>query len=149
MNSGPKIGIRDHLIAQKGDQRPQESTGEGGMKGQVAQSGHLKAEVGHIEGPGRDKCPIHKENVCFLERPGGEQLSMHGCMIARKMVACNLNERTQLICMILGGPGGPLEGPLHFIQQIKLRRRARISLRDHRWSLKRFAVRIYEANVQI
>ena len=47
-NSGPKIGIRDHLIAQKGDQRPQEGTGESGMKGQVAQSGHLKPEVGHI-----------------------------------------------------------------------------------------------------
>ena len=48
MNSGPKIGIRDHLIAQKGDQRPQESTGEEGMEGHVDPSGHLKPDVGHI-----------------------------------------------------------------------------------------------------
>ena len=113
-NSGPKIGIRDHLIARKGDQRPQEGTGEGGMKGQVAQSGHLKPEVGHIEGPGRDKCPIHKENVCFLERPGGEQLSMHECMIARKVVVCSFNEKPQLICMTFGGQGGALGATIAF-----------------------------------
>ena len=57
MNSGPKIGIRDHLIAQKGDQRPQESTGEGGMEGHVAQSGHWKPDVGHIGGPREAEVP--------------------------------------------------------------------------------------------
>ena len=65
-------------------------------------------------GPRRDKCPIHKENVCFLERPDGEQLSMQGCMIARKAAVFNLNEKTGKICMILGGPGEALGGPIRF-----------------------------------
>ena len=65
-------------------------------------------------GPRRDKCTVHKENVCFLGRPGGNPLSMHGCMIARKVVVCNFNERTQLICMIFGGPGGALGGTIAF-----------------------------------
>ena len=47
-NSGPKVGIGDQLIAQKGDRRHQESTGEGGMERHVAKSGHWKPEVGHI-----------------------------------------------------------------------------------------------------
>ena len=57
MNSGAEIGIRDHLIAQKGDQQPQESTGEGGMEGHVDQSGHLKPEVSHIGRPREVQVP--------------------------------------------------------------------------------------------
>ena len=57
MNSGPKVGIGDHLIAQKVDQRPQESTGEGGMEGHVAQSGHWKPDVGHIGQPREVEVP--------------------------------------------------------------------------------------------
>ena len=64
--------------------------------------------------PGRDKCPAYKENVCFLERPDGEQLSMQGCMIARKVVVFNLNEKTRMICMVLAGPGNALGGPIRF-----------------------------------
>ena len=57
VNSVPKIGIGDHLMAQKGDQRPQESTGEEGMEGHVAQSGRLKPEVGHIGRPREGQVP--------------------------------------------------------------------------------------------
>ena len=64
--------------------------------------------------PGRSKCPVYKENVCFLERPDGEQLSMQGCMIARKVVVFNLNEKTCMICIVLGGPGKALGGPIRF-----------------------------------
>ena len=64
--------------------------------------------------PGRYKCPAYKENVCFLERPDGEQLNMQGCMIARKVVVFNLNEKTKLICMIFGGPGAALGGTIAF-----------------------------------
>ena len=67
-----------------------------------------------LGGPGRDKCPVYKENVCFLERPDGEQLSMQGCMIARKVVVFNLNEKTRMICMVLGGPAEALGGPIRF-----------------------------------
>ncbi len=67
-----------------------------------------------LGGPGRDKCPVYKENVWFLERPDGEQLSVHGCMIARKVVVFNFNEKTKLICMIFGGPGGALGGTIAY-----------------------------------
>jgi hypothetical protein len=67
-----------------------------------------------LGGPGRYKCPVYKENVCFLERPDGEQLSMQGCMIARKVVVFNLNEKTCMICMVLGGAGEALGGPIRF-----------------------------------
>ena len=108
MNSGPKIGIRDHLIAQKGDQRPQESTEGGEWKDMLPKVGIGSQRLVTLGSPGRYKCPVYKENVCFLERPDGEQLSMQGCMIARKVVVFNLNEKTQLICMPFGGPkGGP------------------------------------------
>ena len=57
MNSGPKVGIGDHLIAQKVDQRPQESTGEGGMEGHVAKSKRWKPEVNHIGQPREVQVP--------------------------------------------------------------------------------------------
>ena len=104
----------DHLIAQKGDQRTQESTEEGGMEGHVAKSSIGSHRLVTLGGPGRYKCPVYKENVCFLERPDGEQLSMQGCMIARKVVVFNLNEKTCMICMVLMGPGEALGGTIAF-----------------------------------
>ena len=67
-----------------------------------------------LGGPGRYKCQVYKENVRFLERPDGEQLSMQGCMIARKVVVFNLNEKTRMICRVLGGPGRALGGTIEF-----------------------------------
>ena len=81
------------------------------MLPKVGIGSHMLVTLGS---PGRYKCPVYKENVCFLERPDGEQLSMQGCMIARKVVVFNLNEKTQLICMIFGGPGAALGGTIAF-----------------------------------
>ena len=99
----------------------------------------------HWAAPGGTSAQFIRKTYVFWSDQMANNWACKGAWSHEKLSFSIWMRKANWFAWFWGAQGRPLGAPFDFIQQMKLRRRARITLRDHRWSLKRFAMRIYEA----